>query len=75
MQGTTPGGKPVVGGEAGIVATNDRELYERALIYCHLHRPGAVDELTNPVYRELEPHCWAGSGARTPLRWPWGWCR
>ena len=55
MQGTTPGGKPVAGGEAGIVATNDRELYERALIYCHLHRPGAVDELTNPVYRQLDP--------------------
>jgi perosamine synthetase len=54
MQGTTPGGKPVAGGEAGIVATNDRELYERALIYCHLHRTGAVEELTNPVYSELD---------------------
>ena len=31
MQGSTPGGKPVAGGEAGIVATNDRELYERAI--------------------------------------------
>ena len=62
MQGSTPGGKPVAGGEAGIVATNDRELYERALIYCHLHRPGAVDELTNPVYRELEPQL---------LGWKW----
>ena len=54
MQGTTPGGKPVAAGEGGIVATNDRELYERALIYCHLHRPGALDELTNPVYKQLE---------------------
>jgi len=62
MQGTTPGGKPVAGGEAGIVATNDRELYERALIYCHLHRPGAMDELENPVYRELDPQL---------LGWKW----
>ena len=62
MQGTTPGGKPVSGGEAGIVATNDRELYERALIYCHLHRSGAVDELTNPVYSELDPQL---------LGWKW----
>ncbi|MFW6107987.1 MAG: DegT/DnrJ/EryC1/StrS family aminotransferase [bacterium] len=54
MQGCGPGGKPVTSGEGGIVATNDRELYERALIYCHLHRPGAVDELTNPVYRKLD---------------------
>ena len=54
MQGITPGGKPVSSGEGGIVATNDRELYERALIYCHLHRPGAVAELTNPVYKQLE---------------------
>ena len=55
MQGVTPGGKPVAGGEAGIVATNDRELYERALIYCHLHRPGAIEEMVNPVYKQLEP--------------------
>ena len=54
MQGPTPGGKPVAAGEGGIVATNDRELYERALIYCHLHRSGAMEELTNPVYRELD---------------------
>ena len=53
MQGTTPGGKPVAAGEGGIIATNDRELYERCLIYGHLHRPGAVDELTNPAYKQL----------------------
>jgi dTDP-4-amino-4,6-dideoxygalactose transaminase len=52
----------VASGEAGIVATNDRELYERALIYCHLHRPGALDELTNPVYGQLEPQL---------LGWKW----
>lgn len=54
MQGSSPGGKPVSAGEGGIVATNDRELYERALIYCHLHRRGALEELTNPVYKELD---------------------
>jgi len=54
MQGSTPGGKPVASGEGGIVATNDRELYERALIYCHLHRSGAMEELTNPIYRQLD---------------------
>ena len=54
LQGVIPGGKPVAAGEGGIVATNDRELYERCLIYCHLHRSGALDELTNPVYKQLE---------------------
>jgi len=62
MQGTTPGGKPVAAGEGGIIATNDRELYERCLIYCHLHRPGALDELTNPVYKQLSPQL---------LGWKW----
>ncbi len=61
-QGLTPRSKPVAGGEAGIVATNDRELYERALIFCHLHRTGAVEELTNPVYKQLEPQL---------LGWKW----
>ncbi len=61
-QGISPRGKPVAGGEAGIVCTNDRELYERALIYCHLHRVGALDELTNPVYKQLEPQL---------LGWKW----
>jgi len=53
-QGIVPGGKPVSAGEGGIVATNDRELYERALIYCHLHRSGSLEELTNPVYKQLD---------------------
>jgi perosamine synthetase len=53
-QGISPRGKPLAAGEGGIVATNDRELYERALVYCHLHRTGALDELTLPVYRELD---------------------
>ena len=53
FQGGTPGGKPICGGEGGIVATNNREFYERQLIYCHLHRSGIADELTNPEYRAL----------------------
>ena len=62
MQGVEPGSKPVSAGEGGIIATNDRELYERCLIYAHLHRPGALDELTNPVYKQLEPQL---------LGWKW----
>ncbi len=54
LQGIIPGGKPVAAGEGGILTTNDRELYERSLIYCHLHRAGSLDELTNPVYKELD---------------------
>ena len=62
MQGADPVAKPVSSGEGGILATNDRELYERSLIYCHLHRKGALDELTNPVYKELSPQL---------LGWKW----
>ena len=62
MQGADPGGKPITAGEGGILATNDRELYERALIYCHLHRAGARDELENPLYKQLD---------REVLGWKW----
>jgi dTDP-4-amino-4,6-dideoxygalactose transaminase len=62
MQGADPGSKPVSSGEGGLIATNDRELYERCLIHAHLHRTGALDELTNPVYRELNPQL---------LGWKW----
>ena len=54
LQGTTPGGKPVAAGEGGVLTTNSREIYERQLIYCHLHRAGITDELTIPEYRMLE---------------------
>lgn len=54
MQGGGFSGKPVSGGEGGIVVTNDRALYERCLIYAHLHRTGALEELTDPVYRQLD---------------------
>jgi perosamine synthetase len=53
LQGTTPGGKPVCGGEGGVVTTNNREFYERQLIYCHLHRGDVAEELTNPAYKGL----------------------
>ena len=51
MQGADPFGKPVPAGEGGINTTNNREYYERMLIYCHLHRVGIENELTNPQYR------------------------
>ena len=48
---TTPqSGKPVAGGEGGIVTTDSREFYERMLIYCHLHRP-EIRDLVTPDYR------------------------
>ncbi|MDW8103639.1 MAG: DegT/DnrJ/EryC1/StrS family aminotransferase [Armatimonadota bacterium] len=54
LQGSPPYGKPVCGGEGGVVTTNHREYYERMLAYCHLHRAGITDELTLPEYRELD---------------------
>ena len=54
LQGVNPGGKPVAGGEGGILCTNNREFYERALAFSQLHRPGVTREFTNPVYRGLD---------------------
>lgn len=54
LQGITPHGKPVAGGEGGILTTNDREYYERQLSYCHLHRSGVNDELTREPYTILD---------------------
>lgn len=54
LQGVAPNGKPLAGGEGGIVTTNDREYYERQLSYCHLHRSGLNDELTRDPYRKLD---------------------
>ena len=53
LQGSDPFGKPVSSGEGGMATTGNREFYERMLIYCHLHRAGIRDELTNPLYRML----------------------
>jgi dTDP-4-amino-4,6-dideoxygalactose transaminase len=72
MQGGPPGGKPLQGGEAGLVTTNDRELYERMLLFCHLNRSGVAEEFRNPLYREFAPtnlglkfrtHPWAAAAA------------
>jgi len=54
LQATTPHGKPVAGGEGGVVTTNDRELYERQLAFCHLHRSDLPDEFTLPEYTDLD---------------------
>lgn len=54
LQAVTPNGKPVAGGEGGVVTTNDRELYERQLAFCHLHRQGMTDEFTKPEYQKLD---------------------
>jgi perosamine synthetase len=54
MQGVNPNGKPIAGGEGGMVTTGNREFYERQLIYCHLHRAGIVSELTLPPYRMFD---------------------
>lgn len=54
LQGVTPHGKPVCGGEGGIVTTDNREYYERQIAYCHLHRGGMSDELTMEPYASLD---------------------
>lgn len=54
LQGIAPYGKPLTGGEGGILTTNDREYYERQLAYCHLHRTGLDDELTMEPYASLD---------------------
>ncbi len=53
MQGGLPGGKPVAGGEAGVVVTNNRDYYERILVMGHLNRRGILDELTDPDYKSI----------------------
>jgi dTDP-4-amino-4,6-dideoxygalactose transaminase len=52
--GPSPGGKPVAGGEGGALVTNNRELWERALIYGQLHRDGITEELSDPTYLALD---------------------
>ncbi len=55
LQGGPPSGKPVAGGEGGIVTTESRAYYERILLFCHLNRHGVQDELTDPRYRDMAP--------------------
>lgn len=75
--GPNPGGKPVACGEGGMVLTNSRKLYERALIFGQLHRRGITDELTLPEYRMLDvevlgwkfrPHPFAAGLAKVSLK-------
>ncbi len=54
LQGCNPEGKALAGGEGGLVTTNNREYYERQLIYAHLHRAGLPGELTNPAYSMVD---------------------
>jgi perosamine synthetase len=72
MQGGPPGGKPLPAGEAGLVTTKDRRLYERILLFCHLNRPGVADEFTDPLFKSMAPtnlglkfrtHPWATAAA------------
>ncbi len=72
MQGGPIGGKPLPAGEAGLVTTNDRRLYERILLFCHLNRSGVAQEFTDPVYKAMAPtnlglkfrtHPWAAAAA------------
>ena len=55
MQGGPIGGKPVPGGEAGIAVTNNRDYFERMLLFSQLNRVGLLQELTNPEYRAFAP--------------------
>lgn len=72
MQGGPPGGKPIQAGEAGLVTTNDRRMYERMLLFCHLNRSGLEEDFTDPAYRALastnlglkfRTHPWATAAA------------
>jgi dTDP-4-amino-4,6-dideoxygalactose transaminase len=72
MQGGPPGGKPLPAGEGGFVTTNDRRLYERMLLFCHLNRSGMQEEFTDPLFSEMastnlglkfRTHPWAAAAA------------
>ena len=67
LQGVNPSGKPVAGGEGGVVCTNSRELYEKVLAFSQLHRPNVTKELTLPEYRGLEPEVLGFKFRPTPL--------
>lgn len=54
LQGVTPSGKPVAGGEGGIITTQSREYYERILAFGHLHRSGLPGEFTLEPYTMLD---------------------
>ena len=53
MQGEFPSGKPLPAGEGGFITTNDQNLIDRVLLYCHLNRPGVSSQISNPAYSKL----------------------
>ncbi|MFQ6097669.1 MAG: DegT/DnrJ/EryC1/StrS family aminotransferase, partial [Armatimonadota bacterium] len=59
MQGSAPAGKPVAAGEGGVLATNDRHIYERILAMGHLNRHNIAEELTHPPLNRLTRAGWA----------------
>jgi dTDP-4-amino-4,6-dideoxygalactose transaminase len=56
FQGVPGRGKPICGGELGMVATMDRRLFERVLLLGHVGRAGLADELREPAHRRLAPY-------------------
>ena len=57
------GGKPVAGGEGGIVVTSKDELADRILTYCHQGRR-ICGTLKNPIDSEFFPHTGYGRKCR-----------
>ncbi len=56
FQGVPGEGKPICGGELGMVATMDRRLYERVLLFGHVGRIDLMDKLHDPAHRRLAPY-------------------
>lgn len=54
LQGVNPHGKPVSGGEGGVACTNSKYLYERMLLYCHLHRKHLKEELASSSFADFD---------------------
>lgn len=56
FQGIPGSGKPICGGECGMVATMDRHLYERVLLFGHIGRTDLADRFQDPAHRRLAPY-------------------
>lgn len=54
MMGDPHLGKPLPGGEGGLVTTNSKELYERILAYGHLNRYGM--RFDDPTFQAFAPY-------------------
>ena len=55
MQGDPINGKPIPGGEGGLIVTNNRAYYERILLFCHLNRAGLEEEIEDPDIKPFIP--------------------